>query len=360
MMTKISDYLISAPPSDTDITGNIIPVADIEGKDALLRKEDFYYLRELWNAYNNDIRQYNLDFGQSGASLLTLIGQIINTLNEDKSLTYMTPATHMKAGLASYAFTGSISTGSAVDKQFFNWMKNANAIVTLDGSPISPTHGGKIDADAVRYFYRFLTQDMFRQVNDTSRTGTRAFTFTTETKSVPYSYPKLDSSNNLEFVQMTGQIKGASGTVTVDGISGNGQQIGMHSLQRYNSSSRAYEYYNSVAFPSATTTADITFSSPVVEAYAQITLYVSSRTGQFSQGLQLLRPMTGSGVNWSVDLLKRSDYDLVTANMTVPALDAWVGTGATETYFSATIERVFARFANPYFALPSEWNWSPS
>ena len=70
--------------------------------------------------------------------------------------------------------------------------------------------------------------------------------------------------------------------------------------------------------------------------------------------------MDGSGVNWSVDILKRSDYDIMTSSMSVPALDEWVGTSATPTSFRAEIDRVFARFANPYFALPPEWDWSPS
>ena len=353
MMTQISDYILAVPPSGEDITGNIIPVADIDGKDATLRKEDYYYLRELWSVYRNDNTAYTTAFSPYGIRSL-IASSILYYLNLWKSDTYITSHTHMKVGLPSYSFTGNIS--SSWSSQFYNWMKNNNAIVTFDGSPVSPVAKGDINADVARYAYRFLAQDMFRQVRDISLGGTRAFTFTTEVKNIPYSYPKLDSEDNLEFVQMVGQVKGSGGYVNTDGISWNGEQVGMHTVKRYNSSAGAYEYYNSVAFPSSTITADITFSAPVVDAYALMTIYID---GRINQGLQVLRHMTGSGVNWSVDILKRSDYDLVTSNLSVPALDEWVGTSASATYFNANIERVFARFANPYFALPSEWDWSP-
>ena len=357
MMTRISDYLLSAPPSDADITGNIIPVADIEGRDAALRKEDYYYLRELWSAFRNDGVAYTSAFTGNYSLRSLIASEILSYLNQWKSDTSINEHTHMRAGLASYSFTGSIESTVFQSLQFFNWMKDNDAVVKFDGSPVSPSAGKRIEADVVRHLYRFLAQDMFRQVRDISLGVTRAFTFTTEVKDIPYSYPTLDKEDNLEFVQMVGQVKGSGGYVNTDGISSNGQQVGMHTLKRHNSSAGAYEYYNSVAFPSSTITADITFSAPVVDAYALMTIYIE---GRINQGLQVLRPMTGSGVNWSVDILKRSDYDLVTSNISVPALDEWIGTSATPTYFHAKIERVFARFASPYFALPSEWDWSPS
>lgn len=355
MMMSVSDYLLSVPPSGEDITGDIIPVADIDGRSAALRKEDYYYLRELWSVFRNESSGLTTKF--SSYNFRSLISStILYYLNQWKSDTSINEHTHMRAGLSSYSFTGDIQS-SGYSNQFLNWMKKNNAIVTFDGSPVSPAPGKRIDADVVRYLYRFLAQDMFRQVRDISLGGTRAFTFTTEVKNFQYSYPKLDSKYNLEFVQMVGQVKGSGGYVNIDGISENGQQVGMHTLRRYSSSGGGYEYYNSVAFPSSTITADITFSAPVVEAYALMTINIS---GSINQGLQVLRPMTGSGENWSVDILKRSDYDLATSNLSVPALDEWVGTSASATYFNAKIEMVFARFANPYFALPSEWDWSPS
>lgn len=356
MMTQISDYILAVPPSGEDITGNIIPVADIDGKDATLRKEDYYYLRELWSVYRNDNTAYTTAFPQYGIRGL-IAGSILYYLNLWKSDTYMTSHTHMKVGLPSYSFTGNIS--SSWSSQFYNWMKNNNAIVAFDGSPVSPVANGDINADVARYAYRFLTQDMFRNVRDTSYGGTRALTFTTETKSIPYSFVKLDSDDNIVSVSETGQIVGSGGYINANGISTNGRQIGMHSFRKYVSSESKYKYYNSVAFPTSTITADITFSAPVVEAYALMSIDIyNART--LSQGLQLLRPMTGSGVNWSVDFIKRSDYDLVTANLTLPTLDEWVDTQADVTYYHADIERVFARFADLYFELPSEWDWSPN
>ena len=297
------------------------------------------------------------------SSLRSLIAdQILFDLNRWKSDTSINEHTHMRAGLASYSFTGSIESTGFQYSQFFNWMKDNDAVVKFDGSPVSPSAGKRIEADVVRHLYRFWAQDMFRQVRDISLGGTRAFTFTTEVKDIPYSYPTLDKEDNLEFVQMVGQVKGSGGYVNTDGIISSGSQVGMHTLKRYNSSTRAYEYYNSVAFPSSTITADIAFSAPVVDAYALMTFYlrIGGASQSTSQRLQVLRHMDGSGVNWSVEILKRSDYDLMTSNMSVPALDEWVGTSATPTSFSAEIERVFARFASPYFALPSEWDWSPS
>lgn len=357
MMTSISDYLLSAPPSGEDITGDIIPVADVAGRSAALRKEDYYYLRELWSAFSNDGTGLTTQF--SSYSFRSLISStILYYLNQWKSDTQMQSHTHMKAGLSSYSFTGTLQSSPASSpwvQQFFNWMKENNAVVTFDDSPAAPVSYGKIDADVVRYLYKFLTQDMFRQVRDTSLGGTRAFTFTVEPKSIPYTCPKLDSDNNLVSESVEGQLTGSGGTVSANGAGG-GLHIGMHSLKKYFLSENKDKYYNSFAFPTSTVTADVTFSAPVVEAYAVITLSLNV-DGNVGQGLQLLRPMTGSGVNWSVDLLKRSDYDLVSTNLTVPALDEWVDTRAQVTYFTASIDRVFARFSSPYFALPPEWNW---
>jgi hypothetical protein len=115
-----------------------------------------------------------------------------------------------------------------------------------------------------------------------------------------------------------------------------------------------------MVFPTSTVTADIVFSAPVVEAYALLFLSVDRIDAHRSHSLPLLRPMTGSGVNWSVEILKRSDYDLVASNFTVPTLNEWVSTKAETTWFDSYVECIFARFETPYFALPSEWNWSPS
>ena len=59
MMERIADYRLAPPSSGEDISGEIIPVADIDGRVASLRKEDYYYLRELWSAFRNDSTAYH-------------------------------------------------------------------------------------------------------------------------------------------------------------------------------------------------------------------------------------------------------------------------------------------------------------
>lgn len=348
MMTKIEDYVVSPPPSGTDITGNIIPVADVENRTPCLRKEDYYYIRELWNAYRNDSSLYKSDFFTSYnfRSLLSDILRDTNSWREDSEIYYHT---HMKAGMDSYSFTGNLADDS-YSSQFFDWMKSSNAIVSFDNPPVLPKYGEKLDAETIRYFYRFLSQDMFRQV-ESSSWGKRAFNYSVKEKSFSYESPKLDSSYNLYYVPETGSVEENISTIA---------SLGMRTLNRYNSSTGEKEYYNSVVFPTSTVTADIVFSAPVVEAYALLIITGYRHDAHSHQGLPLLRPMTGSGVNWSVEILKRSDYDLVTSNLTVPTLNEWVSTKAEETDFDSYVSYIFARFEPPYFALPSEWNWSPS
>ena len=112
MMTRISDYLMSSPPSDADITGNIIPVADIEGRNAALRKEDYYYLRELWSVFRNNGVAYTAEFTDNSSLRNLIASYILPDLNQWKSDTYINEHTHMRAGLASYSFTGRIERGS--------------------------------------------------------------------------------------------------------------------------------------------------------------------------------------------------------------------------------------------------------
>lgn len=356
MMEKIADYILAQPPDGEDISGNIIPVADVDGKDAALRKEDYYYLRELWSAFRNESSAYTTGF--SASNFRSLISNILYYMNQWKSDSYITSHTHMKSGLSSYSFTGSLSSGSGTfSNQFLNWMKNNNAIELLDTSETAPSASLPMSADILRLLYRHLSKDMFRQVRDSSLGGTRAFTFTAQQASIPYTYVTLDNDDNVVSVSMTGTVQGSGGYIQANGINGNGQQVGVHVLQKWDSSARKYKYYNSLCFPSSTISANVTFSAPVSEAYALMNIYLDGRN---FQGLQLLRPMTGSGTSWSVELLKRSDFDLVSSNLSYPTFDEWSETAGTACYYQANVERVFAKFSKPYFALPVEWNWSPN
>lgn len=359
MMEKIADYRLAPPPSDEDISGEIIPVADIDGRDAALRKEDYYYLRELWNVFRNESSADTTGF--SSFSFRNLISNVLYYMNQWKSDSYMASHTHLKSGLASYSFTGDLVTNaqsSTWSNQFFNWMKNNSAIELLNTSATAPSAKLPMTADIVRLLYWFLSKDMFRQVKDTSLGGTRAFTFTTQKTSIPYTYVTLDNDRNVVSASNTGTIEGSGGRIVANGINGNGQQVGVHVLQKWDSDASKYKYYNSLAFPSSTVSASVTFSAPVSDAYALVDLYLS--TGSGLQGLQLLRPMTGSGTSWSVELIKRSDFDLVTSNISFPAFDEWCDTAASVNYYNASVVCVFAKFSSPYFALPSGWDWSPS
>lgn len=360
MMTKIEDYVLNPPPSGTDITGNIIPMADIENRMPCLRNEDYYYIRELWDAYRNEGSRYNHDFSDPDCrELLSDILQCTNSWREDIQIF---PHTYIKAGMESYSFTGSLIDNPdhfSLEVQFMDWLKSSNKIMSFDNQPVLPKSGEKLDADIIRYFYRVLSQDMLRKV-ESSSLGKRAFNYTVKEKSFSYEYPSLDSplsGGNLYYTSTTGNVVGDEHSIS---ITLGDERLGMLSLDRYSSSTGETEYYNSIVFPASTVTADIVFSAPVVEAYALLYLDVRRDDAHRTQGLPLLRPMTGSGVNWSVEILKRSDYDLVTSNITVPTLNEWVSTKAEETYFDSYIDCIFARFETPYFALPSEWNWSPS
>lgn len=358
MMEKIADYILAPPPDGEDISGEIVPVADIGGRDAVLRKEDYYYLRELWSAFRNESSAYK--YGFSSAVFRMLIRNILYSMNQWKSDTGFGTHTHMKSGLASYSFTGSPSSASynTYGNQFFNWMKDNSAIELLDTSEAAPDAGVPMDADILRLLYRHLTKDMFRQVRDISLGGTRAFTFTTQQAGIPYAYVTLDDDDNMVTVSATGTIQGSNGNVVASGISTNGKHVGVHSLKKWDSTAGKYKYYNTLCFPSSTISANVTFSAPVSEAYALMNIYLTS--GTKTQGLQLLRPMAGGGTDWSVELMKRSDFDLVSSGISFPTFDVWGEASVRPYCYHADVERVFARFSDPYFALPAEWDWSPS
>lgn len=356
-MDKIADYIIARPPVGEDISGNIIPVADIGGRDAALRKEDFYYIREMWSAFRNEFSADTTEF--SSSHFRYLIDGILDYMNQWKSDSHITPHTHMKSTLPSYSFTGSVSSGSgSFSNQFFDWMKSNNAIELLDTSKTAPSANHPLSGDIVRLLYWFLSKDMFRQVQDASLGGTRAFTFTTQQASIPYSYVTLDGNNNVVSVSMEGTIQAANGHIVANGIGASGQHVGVHVLKKWDSDAGKYKYYHTLCFPSSTISANVTFSAPVSKAYALMNIYLQ---GHYSyQGLQLLRPMTGGGTSWSVELLKRSDFDLVSSNLSFPTFGEWSETSGNAYYYDVGVQCVFAKFSDPYFALPSEWNWSPS
>ena len=350
MMTKIEDYVISPPPSDADIRGDIIPVADIENRTPCLRKEDYYYLRELYNVFQNgEYWKDNFESDYSFQNLLHSIFDLSNIyVNQDFGINW-----HLNEGMDASQFNGfkDISFNDA-QKQIVDWLKNSNYILVFDDIPSSTILSlRKLDADMIRKCYRFLSQDMFRQVRNVSN-GQFAFNYTLKEKSFEYQYPVLDGNGNVYYDTNTGSIVYNGFNIRLSGTEGRKRYIGMHRFQR--SGNNGIEYYHSIAFPTSTITADVVFSSPVVEAYALLYLYSSG------DWLPIIRPMTGSGLNWSVEILKRSDYDFINSGITVPILNEWVKTKAHVIEFNPFIKQIFARFENQYFALPSAWTWKPS
>lgn len=353
MMTKIEDYVISPPPSDVDIRGDIIPVADIENRTPCLRKEDYYYLRELYNLFQNDASSFKYNF-ESDNSFKGLLNNIfaLSNISDNSSIGINW---HLKEGMDASQFNGfkDISLNGA-QQQLKDWLKNSNSIVVFDIPPSTTLSHRKLDADIIRKCYRFLSQDMFRQVRSISN-GQLAFNYTLEEKSFEYQYPVLDENYNVYYATNTGSIVYNGFEIVLRGISDRGKYIGMHRLER--NGNTGLEYYHSIAFPTSTITADVVFSSPVVEAYTLLYLHTSYSVDDW---FPIIRPMTGSGLNWSVEILKRSDYDFMTSGITVPTLNEWVKTKANKIEFSVSIGQIFARFENQYFSLPPSWNWKPS
>lgn len=342
MMTKKEDYRILPPPDDADVRGEIVPVADIDGRDAELREEDYYYIRELYYAFWNDTPSSANTF--SSVNFCSLISTCLLNLRSTSSLFHNSYCVHMKAGLEPYdvyVSTTSVSSMAA----FEQWLVDRGALVYLaDDTTKSPGSGNPIAADALRVLYGFMTQDMFRQVLDVSVGRTLAFSMTTAEKSVSYEYATLDDDNNVVFVEASGTI-GASSS---GGISVTTEKtFGVNVLSKYMNGSKMY--YAAVCFPSSTVSADVTLSDPAIEAYALVETSVGYKVSYKHRSF--IRKMTGSGTKWSVELLKREDLDALLDPTWYTAFNEWTKTSANNCYFRASVVRVFVRFSNLYIAL---------
>ena len=114
-MLERSDYEIANPDASVDISGNIIPKADVDGKTPVLRAEDAYYILEwMWRigVYLNVVWT---DFSAKPTSVKsrasTVIRKIVdidaNITAGVKFNTYSGLMCFLTGSLSNYTFTGS-------------------------------------------------------------------------------------------------------------------------------------------------------------------------------------------------------------------------------------------------------------
>ena len=151
MLERI-DYYINVPPQDVSISGDILPVSDIDGKDHPLREEDAFYLHEfLWKigVYSNrslPITNPNTLFGITRERIVDIDEYIAS---KTKFSTYSGLYGLLDGDLASVAtWTGSTNFIDGLCSSYMN-----TAVSGLDDSSLT---GKPFDSDILRRMYWWL------------------------------------------------------------------------------------------------------------------------------------------------------------------------------------------------------------
>lgn len=151
-MLERSDYYINVPPQDVSISGDILPVSDIDGKDHPLRAEDAFYLHEfLWRigVYSNrslPITNPNTLFRITREKIVDIDEYIAS---KTKFSTYSGLYGLLDGDLASVAtWTGSTN--------FIDWMCSSFMNTNVSGLDDSSLSYKPMDGDILRRMYWWL------------------------------------------------------------------------------------------------------------------------------------------------------------------------------------------------------------
>lgn len=345
MMTSASDYKLYTPPAGVDIRGEIVPVADIDGRIPTIRREDVCYLTELSCVFRNSTS--STYFPKDNRKTVGLRGVIPcagdSTWDGSKFLALKPdcPMNYSQSGTSFNEVTAFKAFASAND-----WFHTPTAAKVKAGAPIR--------ADDIRSAYHFLGEDYYHVCYESScnsiyPTGIIGCTVTPTEWTVP-----THSVVNDELVTGT-KTYSSHNNGSLDSFSLGGGTY----LSRYDSDSRAYKYCTFLDVPSLPVSVPVSFAINATKAYALLSL--SANTKYYKC---VLREMTATESGFGLEVFNSSDlsYFLGVLGYSSADFDKWT-TDSTSRYFtlSASIVYFFAKFGrNAYYALPADWNWSPS
>lgn len=349
MMISASDYKLYTPPSGVDIRGEIVPVADLDGRMPTIRREDACYLGELARVFRNTATS--------------------TVFPKDNRITLSLRALLPYAGASDWDGLAFLALKPDCPMNYSQSGKNLNAVTAFKAYATendwfhTPTAahikaGAPIRADDVRAAYYFLCADYYHRCYENTQTNisTKGFLGCTVTPT-EWEIP-THSIVHDELVIGTKMCSSHNNGTFSSSLSLGGCTY----LNRYDSDAGAYKYCNFLDVPSTPVSLPVSFDIPATKAYALMS-FSAYASRQNQKNVAVLREMTATESGFSLDVFNSSDLSELLGLLGYSSADfgEWT-TDSTAHYcsFSASVVHFFAKFGqNAYYALPAEWDWSP-
>ncbi len=351
MMTTASDYRLYTPPSGVDIRGEILPVADVDGRTPTIRREDACYLNELACVFRNyTSTNYIPKKGRATSGIRSALpsagglgwdGSEYLVLKPDCPMNYSQEATST-LGITQFKAYASAN----------GWFHTPTASQIKSGAPIR--------ADDIRAAYHFLGADYYHRCNENTTTniatnGILGCTVTPTEWTVP-----THSVVNGELVTGTETLSSHNGGRFCSTFSLGGGTY----LKKWDGDAKADRYCTFLDVPSLPVSLPVSFDIPATTAYALLSFDVYAGRAKGYAYRSVLREMTAEESGFGLDLFNSSDLSELLGLLGFSSADFGEWTAdATSHYcsFSVGAPCFFAKFGqNAYYALPAEWDWSPS
>lgn len=380
MLTRYTDYRYMTP-SESRIKGKIIPVSDIANKPSTLRKEDLYYIHEMY-AYYRHLRSYSVS---------------LNLDENIEAVDFSTPVSYLAGyrSIPSQDFNGDnfrlVESFSGFDgglqigrnpKSLLQLMREGQneKILRSEALPTTyPDYKNTLKANFLRTLYWFMNLKHYEQFTPSSSNPSvhNDFLYTIMGQPILTShYYSSDSDGNIvddaknynvvlsnwQFMFIDESESNPSYTSSVGSAS---------SIQRYNTSSQSYEYRWMNGLPNGDLEVDIALAEGMnaESCYIGIEYRIERSSDYRCWSRSKFVPLTKSGdTAWSfnlydVNIVKQlfndagiqwnSDSDWHTGGNT-PVYSLSIFCGHPQSY------PLMVKLSSKYTSLPTGWNWTPT
>ena len=374
-MLERSDYEIANPDASVDISGNIIPKADIDGKTPVLRAEDAYYILEWmwrvgvylnisWTDFSSKPTQVK---SRASAVIRKIVDIDANITAGVKFNTYSGLMCFLTGSLSNYTFTGSDFVADLC----------ANHKDTLvSGLTSTYLTRERFDADVLRRVYYWLNRKskcwilLEYDSYQAAKYGKMFISYSSGLNNL--SWVRWKSSSNVNPTPVSETITSDAfiytGEWTMRSDYNHGTFSGLHLFKVTNYAESGYPQY--IKGGGVMDDVYITVSMQRTDVTEMVGFVKYTTTTLNSQGYDVYHYKTVAvpfekigDTTWKMKIWDRS---LALAFLASTGYDTSVIDSSSPVSSDTRAQNVSSSFAvyaykvNDKAGLPSEWNWSPS
>lgn len=373
MLSRSSDYIYMTPQSG-DIKGEIIPTSDIAGTRPPMRKEDIYYLLEMY--YDITRRATSVSGSVDGRTRYAMLNGIASLFSQWGSVSSVVQSYYDARGVRFKDLPSAgvempmRGTNMASFNDFLSWMAQSypQCFVTMPHITGELGESKAMRADTLRKMYYGMNQPCYEpfKIGTTFPQKYRCTVPSGQTLTYrTFSYSSSDDTITTEdvvgyfvgngYISLREQQDSGSYYSTVGGI---------ESITGHDSSGNS-RYRRLNGFPSSDVHCEIAFDSSLVIAGAFVCVeYLFEVSASMNKKIILLEPTERvSDTSVRFRFFRQDIMRKLVEGMGIPwdGDSGWTTSSGMHGYGSVVAGlEIFARVSNRYTELPTEWDWSPS